>query len=88
MLSCFVFILVSVVGSIAASDLPSNICSLLRGRTVHEHKIAGRSSILLSGHTNAVNSIQWSQTHGQSHYFTVYMVDNLHLSHSYYILMV
>ncbi|XP_020261657.1 WD repeat-containing protein 25 [Asparagus officinalis] len=53
-----------VVGSIAVSDLPSDILSLLRSRTtVHANKVAGRSAILLSGHTGAVNSIEWSQSH-------------------------
>lgn len=56
-----------VVGTISDSDIPSDVlASLSCQANVHaqQNKIPGRISVVLNGHTKAVNSIQWSQSHG------------------------
>lgn len=54
--------------SLLDSDLPSDVLSLLR----HQTKVRGRLgqkqerlSVALKGHTKAVNTIQWSESHGK-----------------------
>ncbi|XP_039171883.1 WD repeat-containing protein 25 isoform X2 [Eucalyptus grandis] len=57
---------VSCMGSLLDSDLPSDVLSLLRHQTKgHGHlaHIQERLSVALKGHTKAVNTIQWSESH-------------------------
>ncbi|XP_058091086.1 uncharacterized protein LOC131237380 [Magnolia sinica] len=54
------------MGSISDSDLPHDVYSSLKCQSkVHAHlnRIPDRLSIVLNGHTKAVNAIQWSPTH-------------------------
>ncbi|XP_008788412.2 WD repeat-containing protein 25 isoform X1 [Phoenix dactylifera] len=56
-----------VVGTLLDSDLPSDILASLKcQKNVHARnkKVPDRLSVALHGHTKAVNSVQWSQSHG------------------------
>ncbi|KAI9079183.1 hypothetical protein K1719_038909 [Acacia pycnantha] len=57
---------VALSGSILETELPPNILSLLRNKARGQQNlnlIPERLSVALSGHTKAVNAIQWSPTH-------------------------
>ncbi|XP_030445779.2 uncharacterized protein LOC115668472 [Syzygium oleosum] len=57
---------VSCMGSLLDSDLPSDVLSLLRHQTKGRGRlgqIQERLSVALKGHTKAVNTIQWSESH-------------------------
>lgn len=54
-------------GSISVTDVHHNILSLLKSKAKDHHSqnlISEKLSATLSGHTNAVNAIHWSSTHG------------------------
>ncbi|KAL4201818.1 hypothetical protein AMTRI_Chr02g217960 [Amborella trichopoda] len=66
------------VGSISDADLPYDVLASLRRQTkawTKSSKTPESLSIKLSGHTNAVNAIHWSPTHGiesRSYHCVVY----------------
>lgn len=63
--------LLSVVGSILDSDIPHGILSSLRRQTKGHTGLGQTSeklSVALSGHSKAVNVVQWSTNHGEFSY--------------------
>lgn len=67
-LHCYILSCFSVLGSISDAYLRQDILSLLRHLPkshVRRSKIPGRLSTALCHHTKAVNSINWSPTHGR-----------------------
>lgn len=63
--------LLSVVGSILDSDIPHGILSSLRRQTKGQAGLGQTSeklSVALSGHSKAVNVVQWSTNHGDFSY--------------------
>lgn len=55
------------VGSTLDSKLPSDILNLLKCQknvAAAKSRVSTRLSVSLNGHTSAVNSIQWSKSHG------------------------
>ncbi|KAK1284112.1 hypothetical protein QJS10_CPB21g00791 [Acorus calamus] len=55
-----------VIGSISESDLPREILSSLKSEeksSKWSRKVTGKLSVVLRGHTKAINAIQWSQSH-------------------------
>lgn len=67
------FFLFINIGSISEADIPHNIVALLKSKAKgHQNlnSIPDKLSATLSGHTRAVNAIQWSSTHGKFSKFT------------------
>lgn len=56
------------MGSILDSDLPHGILSSLRRQTKGQaglDQMSEKFSVALSGHSKAVNVVQWSTNHGE-----------------------